>query len=196
MFPMQRSDFRYTALFCEENVWWLAHELAARGIPLGHLHVLLISNRWESVVLREQRAAPPGRPMAWDYHVVLAFAADDADWILDLDTRLAFPCVAATYFDMTFPPQQQLPERYRARVRTIPAAAYLEHFHSDRAHMRGRIAAGAFPAWPIITPRDGVAPLTLASCRDIDRPLGPEDRVQTLEETRAAWSRTPVAGAD
>lgn len=175
-----RDDFRYTALFCEENVWWLAHDLVAAGIPAGQLEVLLFSNPAQAVVMLEQRAAARGRPVAWDYHVVLSARLGGTRQVFDLDSRLPLPTPLADYLRASFPPQSNLPAGYRVSVRLIPATAFLRRFFSDRSHMLGQVPLSAFPDYPFIQPAEGVSPITLAKYRDLAVSLDDGSRVVPL----------------
>jgi hypothetical protein len=176
-----RNDFRYTALFCEENIWWLAHDLVAEGRPPGNLQVLLFSNPSQSILMLNQRAAPAGQPIAWDYHVVLKALLEDVQWLFDFDTRLAFPLTFADYLRRSFPAQDLLPAEYRTWVRMIPASAYLERFSSDRSHMRGRVPASAFPDYPPIQATGGASAITLADYCDMQGDPGDGSRVLSLQ---------------
>jgi hypothetical protein len=175
-----REAFRYTALFCEENIWWLARSLIDAGIDAAQMQVLLFANRWQTVILRNQVAATAGQAVAWDYHVVLSAVSDSTPLVLDFDTRLTFPTPYRNYFVDSFPPQSTLPERYRCWVRCIPAASYLAHFYSDRSHMIGRIAAADFPDYPIIRPAAGGLAISLSEYRDMEKTLPDGSRVQPL----------------
>ena len=152
MRSLQREHYPYTPLFCEENIWWLARSLLEEGLDATQMQVLFFSNADMQVVLMNQRAAGEGQLIIWDYHVVLRVNLDDSDWIMDFDTRLPFMTPLETYLQGTFPDQDELPEQYRAWVRSIPAKSYLEYFYSDRSHMKGRIPESAFPDWAIIQP--------------------------------------------
>jgi len=177
----ERNDFRYTALFCEENVWWLAYDLVERDLPVADVWVLVFSNPTQSILMLNQRAAPPGRPVAWDYHVVLAASLDGEALVFDFDSRLSFPVPLAEYLAASFPPQAALPRSYRTRVRLIPAASYLERFTSDRGHMAGRVPPSAFPDYPMIEPGAGVSPITLARFRDMRAELDDGSRLLPLQ---------------
>jgi hypothetical protein len=168
---VERDDFRYTPLFCEENIWWLAHDLIGRGCHPGNLQVLWFSNPAEGVLMLNQRAAAPGRPLAWDYHVVLQAVIGNTSQVFDFDSRLPFPTPFADYLRMSFPQQDLLPSSCRAWVRMVPAADYLAHFFSDRSHMLGRLPASAFPAYPVIRPAEGLAVVTLADYRDMQHQI-------------------------
>lgn len=179
---LSAADCRYTANFCEENVWWLVKSLVSAGIAPERQRVLFFSNALRQVLLLQQAAAPPGQVLAWDYHVVLQVADDQGDWILDLDSRLPFPVPAQMYWTLTFPGQAQLPAMLRAAVRGVSAAAYLRHFHSDRSHMVGQVAPDAFPDYPVIAPAPGVKRITLAEYLDMDRQPADSDDWRPLIE--------------
>src|SRR5204862_24866 len=68
---------RHHPFYCEENIWWLAQDPA---IERGS--VLFITNAARAVVMDHQKAARRGRPIAWDYHVVLIASRKlwDLDW--------------------------------------------------------------------------------------------------------------------
>ncbi|MCB1785638.1 MAG: hypothetical protein H6953_06470 [Chromatiaceae bacterium] len=178
-----RDTLRYTPLFCEENIWWLARTLVDRGVDPGTLQVWFLTNHARSIVLLEQRAGK-GRALAWDYHVVLQASAGDGQWIFDFDSRLGFPVPIAEYLRRGFPRQAALPMRFRTWVRRVPAADYLVHFWSDRRHMRGRLRAHDFPGYPPIKAGRGVEPVSLAEYIDMrDTPPGAQP-MQPLDVPR------------
>jgi len=180
-----REDIRYTPLFCEENIWWLAGALVERGFAPERLTVLLFSNPWGSIQMSAQRAGYQGGQLVWDYHVVLRAEHEGADWVLDPDSLLAFPTLCEMYLQRSFPIQSGMPEQVRTWVRCIPAAGYLRHFHSDRRHMLGQIPDSAFPNYPIITPALGVPHITLAEYCDVHKHLADGSRVLPLDRLRA-----------
>lgn len=177
----QRRRYRYTPYFCEENIWWLARALNDEDIPLRAMRVWLFSNADASIALLNQRAAPDGGVTAWDYHVVLVAQRMGQRQVFDFDTRLAFPTPASDYLAGSFPPQRQLPTKWRAWVREIPAAAYLSRFHSDRRHMQGHLPASAFPDYPVIKPQDLRMAIPLVHYRDMARDLDDESVVMPVE---------------
>ncbi len=152
MKEFQRDKYRYTEYFCEENIWWLARSLVDEGFDERLIKVLFFSNADKSILLSHQRAATSGQLIMWDYHVVLELTADQQKWIFDFDSRLHFPEPRDTYLCKTFPPQRELVGKYRSQVRIIPASNYLQKFHSDRSHMRGRLPGSAYPDYPMISP--------------------------------------------
>jgi len=179
MQEFQREAFRYTPYFCEENIWWLAKSLPDSGADTQQMKVLLFTNPSESVALLNQRAAPSGRLITWDYHLVLQAGFPEGVYIFDLDTRLFFPSPVKDYLRNTFPPQATLPERYRAWVRSIPADTYLRRFSSDRSHMTGVVAQSEFPDYPPILAPQAKA-IDLSAYRDITRALDDGSQVERL----------------
>lgn len=149
-----RQNYIYTSGFCEENIWWLIKSLSTDGLDVNRMNVLLFSNTDKSILVTNQLAAEPGIPILWDYHVVLQFEIGAGRWVLDFDTRLAFPEKLVIYCEKTFPRQAVIAEQYRTWVRTIPAQFYLKYFCSDRNHMHGRIGDDSFPDYPVIQPAE------------------------------------------
>ena len=169
---LQREHYPYTPLFCEENIWWLARCLLEEGMDAEQMQVLFFSNAGMQILLMNQRAAGPGQPIIWDYHVVLRASMNDSDWIMDFDTRLPFMTPLEAYLLGTFPLQNELPEQYRTWVRSIPAQSYLDHFFSDRSHMKGRIPESEFPEWDIIQPDDQKESIALSDYWNMETSLG------------------------
>lgn len=95
-----------------------------------------------------QRASPREDGLVvWDYHVAaLVFtstapAPASLPIMLDLDTRLPFPCPAHEYLKHTLRPQQAVfadGSRAARYFRVVCAPAFLRHFSSDRSHMLAR----------------------------------------------------------
>ena len=87
------------------------------------------------VPILEQRAAPPGRLIAWDYHVVVS---DAQGRVWDLDSRLPLPSPGLEWLARSFALAPRLPPRYAPRLRLVPAELYRRGFASDRSHMRDK----------------------------------------------------------
>lgn len=184
----QRNRYRYTAYFCEENIWWLVHDLVKQGIDPARMQVLLFSGPKQFVFMLNQQAMPAGQAQAWDYHVVLLVEDEPGigSLILDFDTRLPFACDLDTYLAGSFPNPADLPPTMQAWVRSIPADSYLERFSSDRSHMRGVIPETEFPDYPPIHPATGLVSrldaVTLAEYRDMQQQLTDGSQLQKLDE--------------
>ena len=149
--------------YCEENVWHLCQEptLAAR-----RREVVFVSNPERACPMWHQKAGR-GKPIVWDYHVVL-LAADPLE-IWDVDTTLGLPLAARDWMRGSFHPS--VPPPYLPSFRIVPADLYVEALASDRSHMR--LPDGSFrappPPWgPIGRPG---APSNLMSFVDMTRPF-------------------------
>jgi hypothetical protein len=138
--------FHYQPFYCEENAWWLCAEPA---LGAGERYVVFLLSRAGRCPLLHQREAPPGRLIAWDYHVVVV---DGEGRVWDQDTRLPLPTPGLDWLDQTFALAGQLPAVYAPRLRVLSAVDYRRDFASDRSHMRD--ARGHFqrppPPWPSI----------------------------------------------
>jgi hypothetical protein len=142
-------EIAHQPFWCEENIWHLAQHPAPGA---GERLVLVISGAGGEVACWAQRAGRAGRPILWDYHVVLAVRWEDGWRIWDLDTRLGCPLPAATWLHGTFPCPDRVLPAFQPRFAVIPAATWIASFGSDRAHMRD--AGGGWqrppPPWPPI----------------------------------------------
>ena len=129
-------------------------------------HVVFVSNDAKCCPFRMQRAARSTNDnVCWDYHVILIREVIDSvdgsssststssatarTEVLDLDTRLPYPCPLDEYLDGSFPHardvgdgegdggggRRRLASRYWPHFRVVPANAYLQYFYSDRMHM-------------------------------------------------------------
>ncbi|KAH9842532.1 N-terminal glutamine amidase-domain-containing protein [Rhodofomes roseus] len=183
--PPLPPDSIYTSCYCEENVYLLAQAFASTaGADADwpwQASVVFISNHGKTVALWSQKARED--VVVWDYHVILVLrsrehmqsseqdpthreggpqrtqAAGDS-WVYDFDTRLAVPSRWADYVSKTFPyvfdGGFSTPLEYQSLFRVVPAAAYLDHFASDRSHMLrdgpGSTAhyTAAPPSYPIL----------------------------------------------
>lgn len=145
-----RARHRYQAYYCEENAWHLCQAPALGPAPW----VVFVSNPARQCLMLAQRAGHgQWAQVVWDYHVVVFDALDTPlarCW--DLDTRLPFPVRARTWLAQTFAWVGHADTRYEPRFRVMPRAIYLDHFASDRRHMKaedGRWRAPP-PPWPCI----------------------------------------------
>lgn len=154
-----KSDYLYTALFCEENIWQLLRTLSdncnnelstSKCITTNNLWVLFLSNSEQKIALLNQQAAEPGQPVIWDYHVILLAEIAQDFYIFDFDTRLDFVMPLHDYLQLTLITPEKLPADFVPSVRKIPAQSYLDYFYSDRGHMLGQIDVSDFPPWGLI----------------------------------------------
>jgi hypothetical protein len=108
-------------------------------------YVVFVSNDEKCCPMLHQRASRHAdEPCLWDYHVILiqctknAMMAGDAQ-VLDMDSRLPYPCTLDEYLDETFTKVKfvdvNASKKYAPKFRVIRAELYLTHFYSDRMHM-------------------------------------------------------------
>ncbi len=83
----------------------------------------------------QQRAAPPGRLIAWDYHAVVV---DAAGRVWDQDSRLPLPTSGPEWLKTSFALTHRLPSAYAPKLPIVSAEAYRRDFASDRSYMRDR----------------------------------------------------------
>lgn len=147
---MDRSAFRYTENYCEENVFHMAGD---PRFGSAFKFVVFISNQDRRIAMTNQRSRPDG-VVIWDYHVILL--ARFSLWeVWDLDTALAFPSPASDYLTASFPPD--VPDAFAPLFRLVPADTFVAEFASDRRHMKS--VSGGFvsapPQWAAIRPELG-----------------------------------------
>ena len=144
-----RSEFRYTQYYCEENIWHLSQHSQFNGLQK---YVVFISNENKRCLFWNQSAAGSReRPLWWDYHVVFMCKLDL--WLVwDLDTMVGFPIPCSDYLQLTFGKHEWIPERQAPYFRVVEADQFISEFSSDRSHMRTE--AGEWlappPPWPPI----------------------------------------------
>ncbi|NJK89384.1 MAG: hypothetical protein HC923_08240 [Myxococcales bacterium] len=144
-----REGLEHQPYFCEENVWHLLR--SAKPLPPA-VHAVFVTGPSGRVVMARQRAAPPGSRLAWDYHVFVLWGRGAPATVLDLDTRLDFPCDAAVYLEESFP--RGVDPSEQPLFRPIAGETYLRTLETDRRHMvdaHGRYTQPA-PSWPLLTP--------------------------------------------
>ncbi|XP_046985525.1 protein N-terminal glutamine amidohydrolase [Schistocerca americana] len=154
LFP-QRSDCKYTPSYCEENVWHLCHAVSNHHPKeLQHCYVVFVSNDHRTVPLWRQKAGHEEEKLViWDYHVLFLYTPDDRCLVYDLDSELPFPTYFHKYVTETFRTDHILKPDYFRYFRVVPAPVFLQHFASDRRHMKRLDGAWlkAPPDYPPIT---------------------------------------------
>lgn len=99
--------------------------------------------------MMQQRAAPEGGPVVWDYHAVVLVEGTGKSAVWDLDCTLGPKIAAIDWLRATFP-WPLLPPEFHPRFRVVPAKEFAAQFSSDRSHMltaEGQLRADA-PPWP------------------------------------------------
>lgn len=141
----------------------------------GTLFALLITNLLETVPFWHQKASSqPDGFVIWDYHVIALQVCPQQSGVLvwDLDLKhptLQFPCTLQQYAQHALQAESiELPPHYARMYRLVPAASFLQHFASDRSHMR--LPDGSWsaqpPQYPCITAADGTR-MSLSRYRDM-----------------------------
>ncbi|KAL3680327.1 hypothetical protein R1sor_023283 [Riccia sorocarpa] len=137
------GQFKYTACYCEENIYMLCKALGEQGLASpdhSDLYVVFISNDIQQVPFWRQRNSSTGPDgfSVWDYHVICVQKTSEADEALvwDLDTTLPFPVAFSLYAEKSLRPDIRLDKVYSRLFRVIKASSYLSSFASDRRHMK------------------------------------------------------------
>lgn len=143
------KDCVYTPCFCEENVWNLCNRFRVMGLlDLEQCKVVFVSNKDRCVALWRQRAGLRDTriPVIGDYHC-FAMHNHRGEWnVFDLDSTLAFPENMDHYYKETFCPQKRKPAKYNPKFRVIDAEDFMQHFASDRSHMKNNEGIYLSPA--------------------------------------------------
>ena len=147
---ISKSDYHYTPLFCEENIWHLAKSLIANGTNEDNISIIFLSNFNKQIAVFNQLSVEPGQVAFWDYHVILLLKKSAAHYIFDFDSRLGFVSSYDDYIKNSLP--NTIHPQYRSQFRIIQASFYLKCFYSDRSHMQDIIAESQFPNYPAILP--------------------------------------------
>ena len=128
-----RQGCEYTAFWCEENIARFLSRLELAG---REAYAMVISNADRSFGMFHQRAGRgDSGEVAWDYHVAALIHDASGYLVCDLDSRLAFPCSAARWLELSF--DDGLPASMAPKFRLITASDYVNELSSDRSHMRG-----------------------------------------------------------
>ena len=157
----------YHPRYCEENAWHLCGERELIG---DEASVIFVSNQQQAVAMWAQRAAGPGVPVAWDYHVFVV--ARTGGWqVWDPDTLLGYPVGLELYLADSFATVGVQPARFDPRFRVVAGEEYRSTLRSDRSHMRE--ADGSWhappPPWPPIG--DACQPPNLPRFIDLGDPF-------------------------
>ena len=132
--------------YCEENVWRLAfRKLWNSNNRDSKYFVLFVTNPKGCVPMFQQLAsAQLDKPIFWDYHVILletttTTASTNNALIWDIDCHLEeCPCTFSHYISQVFPRHERWPDDYQPYFRVVDALTFLQHFSSDRLHMRNK----------------------------------------------------------
>jgi len=138
---------KYTACYCEENVWYLCADTALATMEKT---VVWVSSLHQICPLWcQQASASIDEPVWWDYHVFILARSNDHPWMVwDLDSTLGLPVSGREYFERTFRSPMPLQPVFRVMGDTY----YRNTFSSDRSHMRNEDGSwqATPPEWPAI----------------------------------------------
>lgn len=173
---MKLETFKYTANFCEENIWHLCQnpDLAAFIKT-----VLIISNGSRNCPLWHQKSAEGQEPVRWDYHVVLLASSPETSLIYDFDSTLDLPIPLHEYLDQTF---QSEYEDEQPVFKAVDSHDFVHLFYSDRSHMKDGEGDWKFtpPSWPLIQNKEELPLPDL-----LDFSANSNQKIYTLEEVGA-----------
>jgi len=130
---MNKSLFKYTKCYCEENIYLLLKKLAVSH-PITDFSVLFLSNKRKTFPIWYQKASKePEGFTVWDYHVVLFDQKQKL--VYDFDTSLSFPETGTNYFSKALKFPTGFREDFIQEIREVSGQFYLTDFASDRSHM-------------------------------------------------------------
>ncbi|EPX71217.1 uncharacterized protein SOCG_01435 [Schizosaccharomyces octosporus yFS286] len=142
------SKIQYTSCYCEENIYQLAEHVVKEKPPQLQAYVVFLSTPTKTMPIWEQSKSPF---VIWDYHVVLLTRSlknpKEGWFVWDPDTRLSIPCSLEQYLeqalrrDLEHLPGQPLVYgnlcyETNRKYRVIDANTFVQHFGSDRSHMK------------------------------------------------------------
>ncbi len=170
------DELKYTANYCEENIWQLCQH---PDLSDAVRRVLFVSSLSRNSPLHFQKSAQGDAPVWWDYHVILMTSIADAHFIYDFDSTLPFPTDAEKYLSGTFQDVPTMKPEDRPLFKVIDGLEYVRDFNSDRSHMRDANGNWIFepPTWPMIQTNGG---MSLVSLMDLSG--ANSQRIYTLEE--------------
>nr|CAD7586756.1 unnamed protein product [Timema genevievae] len=122
-----------------ESVWKLCEDLNKRHpTQLQHCHIVFVSNDQRTVPLIAKVVVLESQfnVLFQDYHVLFLYNPDDRCLVYDLDSELPFPTHFHKYVTETFRTDHILKPEYFRYFRVVPAPLFLQHFASDRRHMK------------------------------------------------------------
>ncbi|XP_022130210.2 protein N-terminal glutamine amidohydrolase [Pieris rapae] len=175
LFPKQ-AECSYVSCYCEENVWKLCQDVSLR-VPeeLDRCFVVFISNPCRTVPLWKQRAGrEEDRLVIWDYHVIFLYSIDlKSCLVYDLDSELPFPTFFHKYVTETFRTDQVLKSDFHRFFRVVPGKYFLQHFSSDRRHMKRPDGSWIKPPPPYSAISTSASSHNLDEYINMDADIGP-----------------------
>jgi hypothetical protein len=176
---MEIKEFKYSANFCEENIWHLCKNPALFEFSKK---VLIVSNSKRYCPLRFQKSIHGYEVVWWNYHVILLASLGDCSLIYDFDSTLSVPLPAIDYMRLTFGQSESWAKEDQPCFKAIDSQDYLRSFVSDRSHMRDAFGnwLAAPPDWNAIG-NNGDLPLPEL----VDFSIASGEQIYSLEEMMA-----------
>lgn len=176
---MEIKEFKYSANFCEENIWHLCKNPALSGFSKK---VLIVSNSSSYCPFRFQKSINNDEIVWWNYHVILLASQAGATLVYDFDSILPVPISGMEYMTLTFGEIDNLTPAILPCFKAIDAGDYLNSFVSDRSHMKDSEGnwLSVPPKWPIIG-KNGDLPLPAL----MDFSEASAERIFSLQEMMA-----------
>ncbi len=176
---MEIKEFKYSANFCEENIWHLCKNPALDDFSKK---VLIISNSRSYCPFWFQKSPNNDETVWWNYHVILLASKSGSTLVYDFDTTLTVPISGSEYMLLTFGETVNFEADLLPCFKVLDASDYLNSFVSDRSHMRDQHGNWLSPPphWPSIG-KNGDLPLP--SLMDFSQ--SSKERIYSLEEMMA-----------
>lgn len=173
---MEIKEFRYSANFCEENIWHLCQNPALEHFSKK---VLIVSNSNKYCPFRFQKSINGYEIVWWNYHVILFASHECQSFIYDFDSTLPVPLSGMEYIEKTFQRHENWEEIHLPRFKAIEAKDYLDSFESDRSHMKDSDGnwLSTPPKWPAIGKSGGLSLPSLLDFTDSSK-----ERIYHLDE--------------
>ncbi len=152
---MEIKEFKYSANFCEENIWHLCQNQALEHFSKK---VLIVSNENRYCPFRYQKSINGDDIVWWNYHVILLATNSESTLIYDFDSTLPIPLSGLEYLQRSFQINGNQLDFNLPYFKAIDSEVYLSSFFSDRSHMKD--SAGNWlstpPKWPLIANEGGL----------------------------------------
>lgn len=173
---MEINEFKYSANFCEENIWHLCKNPALADFSKK---VLIVSNSRSYCPFKFQKSINNDETVWWNYHVILLASTFRSTLIYDFDSTLTVPISGSEYMQLTFGETVNFSEDLLPCFKVLDASDYLNSFVSDRSHMRDKDGNWLSPPphWPSIG-KNGDLPLPAL----MDFSQSSKERIYSLEE--------------
>lgn len=176
---MEIKEFKYSANFCEENIWHLCQNPELESFSKK---VFIVSNSNRNCPFRFQKSINGDEFVWWNYHVILYASHKNSNLIYDFDSLLPIPLSGKEYLERTFERNENWKESDLPCFKAIDSIDYLNSFISDRSHMKDSDGnwLSIPPKWPVIG-KDGGLPLPAL----LDFTSSSSERIYSLDEMLA-----------